>query len=264
LRNYSFHHQISRNKNAKKRWEDVKILVIDEISMLSAELFDLLSTIASRVRLDDRPFGGIQLILCGDFFQLPPVGLGPSTHLCFMAKSWQELFHPAAAGDKSTCGGDQSGLYVLDKVFRQRDSDFLNMLHEVRRGEVSEETRKRLTKKVAEDYRRERERKLLLENVDSLSQMTSLEAASAAIQPTKLFGRNVDVDRVNVEELGKIEDKEYTFAAVDEGSERYLKQLRNGTKIPESLTLKIGAQVGWYIEPSISMYVHIHIMLIYS
>jgi ATP-dependent DNA helicase PIF1 len=216
----------------------VKILVIDEISMLSAELFDLLSTIASRVRLDERPFGGIQLILCGDFFQLPPVGLGSSTHLCFRAKSWQALFHPA--GDQS---GDQS-LYVLDKVFRQRDSDFLGMLHEVRRGEVSEMTRKRFTKKVADDYRRERERKLLLENNNSLSQMTPSEAASASIKPTKLFGKNVDVDRVNCEELLKIEDREVTYVAVDEGAEKYLKQLRNGTKIPEQITLKIGAQVG--------------------
>ena len=232
--------QISRNKNAKKRWEDVRILVIDEISMLSAELFDLLSTIASRVRLDERPFGGIQLILCGDFFQLPPVGLGPSTHLCFMAKSWQALFNPT--NDEGSSG--EQSLYVLDKVFRQKDSEFLNMLHEVRRGEVSEITRKRLTKKVAEDNRRERERKALLDNPEGMSQMTASEVASAAIKPTKLFGRNVDVDRVNVEELLKIEDREQTYVAVDEGSDKYLKQLRNGTKIPESITLKIGAQVG--------------------
>ena len=238
--NCVLYHQITRNKNAKKRWENVKILVIDEISMLSAELFDVLSTVATRVRLDERPFGGIQLILCGDFFQLPPVGLGSSTHLCFKAKSWQSLFH--STGNQI---GDQC-LYVLDKVFRQRDSDFLGMLHEVRRGEVSEATRKRLTKKVAEDYRRERERKLRLENMNtaSLSQMSAAEAASAAIKPTKLFGKNVDVDRVNVEELAQIHDREYTYMAADEGNEKHLKQLRNGTKIPETITLKIGAQVG--------------------
>jgi ATP-dependent DNA helicase PIF1 len=205
--------------------------------MLSAEVFDMLSVIGSRIRLDERPFGGIQLILCGDFFQLPPVGLGASLHLCFKAKAWQQLFHPAEDED-----GDQR-LFVLDKVFRQKDSFFLGMLHEMRRGEVSENTRKILTKKVADDYRRERERIALLEDTNSLSQMSQSQAAAANIKPTKLFSRNVDVDQINTEELGKIRDREFTYAACDEGAEKYLKQLRNGSKIPESITLKVGAQV---------------------
>lgn len=237
--------QILRNKSAKKRWENVKILVIDEISMLSAELFDLLHDIASQVRPDQGPFGGIQLILCGDFFQLPPVGLGSTTHLCFQAKSWTDLFGGPEETEPNGVDSGQS-LFVLDKVFRQKDSDFLSMLHEVRRGEISESTRKTFTKKVADDYRRERERKMLLSSDERLSQMSASEAASvaaAAFKPTKLFGKNMDVDAVNVAELATIMDTEYTYVAVDEGEEKYLKQLRNGTKFPESITLKIGAQV---------------------
>ena len=64
------------NKKAQKRWVATEILVIDEISMLSAELLDLLSRVGQRIRRDDRPFGGLQIILCGDFFQLPPIGTG--------------------------------------------------------------------------------------------------------------------------------------------------------------------------------------------
>lgn len=78
---------VSRSKEAKKRWLLTETLVIDEISMLSAELFDLLSAVGSRIRQDPRPFGGLQLIICGDFFQLPPVGLGSKVKFCFTANT---------------------------------------------------------------------------------------------------------------------------------------------------------------------------------
>lgn len=84
--------QVGRSRVAAQRWKDCEILVIDEISMLSAELFDKLSFIGSRVRNNPRPFGGLQLVLCGDFFQLPPIGVGKNTHFCFDAKSWDEIF----------------------------------------------------------------------------------------------------------------------------------------------------------------------------
>ncbi len=77
---------------AAQRWKECEILVIDEISMLSAELFDKLSFIGSRVRNDARPFGGLQLVLCGDFFQLPPIGVGKNAHFCFESSSWAEIF----------------------------------------------------------------------------------------------------------------------------------------------------------------------------
>ena len=67
--------KIIRNKNTSNRWKSTQILVVDEVSMLSGELFDKLNVIGQRVR--DNPnqlFGGIQVVLCGDFFQLPPVG----------------------------------------------------------------------------------------------------------------------------------------------------------------------------------------------
>ena len=118
------------NQGARERWLRTEILVIDEISMLSAELFDKLSFIGSRIRNDHRPFGGIQLILCGDFFQLPPVGVGGGkVNFCFEAKFWKELL-----------ANRDDGMIVLDKVFRQKDSNFLRILNELRRGVVSRET----------------------------------------------------------------------------------------------------------------------------
>lgn len=84
--------QVARSRVAAQRWKETEILVIDEISMVSAELFDKLSFIGSRVRGDPRPFGGLQLILCGDFFQLPPIGVGKNTHFCFESANWDTIF----------------------------------------------------------------------------------------------------------------------------------------------------------------------------
>ena len=64
---------VSANDVARERWARCRILVIDEISMVSAELFDKLEFVARGVRGSCQPFGGIQLLLCGDFFQLKPV-----------------------------------------------------------------------------------------------------------------------------------------------------------------------------------------------
>jgi ATP-dependent DNA helicase PIF1 len=67
----------SRSKAVKKRWEETETLVIDEVSMLSAELFEKISAIGKRCRADPRPFGGLQVIFIGDFFQLPPIFTKP-------------------------------------------------------------------------------------------------------------------------------------------------------------------------------------------
>jgi len=62
--------RVNKNKQVKLRWESVEILVIDEISMVSADLFDVLNAIGQSVRNPYLPFGGIQVVLCGDFFQV--------------------------------------------------------------------------------------------------------------------------------------------------------------------------------------------------
>lgn len=65
--------KIRRNPKAKSRWLRTKVLVVDEISMVDGDLFDKLSQVAKTMRNNGRPFGGIQLVITGDFFQLPPV-----------------------------------------------------------------------------------------------------------------------------------------------------------------------------------------------
>ena len=70
---YTDFRKMKSNKNIKKKWENLKVLVLDEVSMISGEFFDSLSTVVSDIRKDPRPFGGIQLIVCGDFLQLSPI-----------------------------------------------------------------------------------------------------------------------------------------------------------------------------------------------
>ena len=132
--------QVYRSREAKRRWELTEILVIDEISMLSAGMFDALSTIGCKIRNNfSEPFGGIQLVICGDFFQLPPVGLGNSVKFCFLANQWSKVF-----------SAEKDNMIVLDKVFRQKDPTFLNLLHELRRGMVSSQSERFLLNKVRE------------------------------------------------------------------------------------------------------------------
>lgn len=213
------------------RWKNTDILVIDEISMISNETLEMLSHIGKRQRNDNRPFGGIQLVLCGDFFQLPPVNKGGKVKYCFEAPSWKQLFE----------NGRTDGIVVLDVVFRQKeDTLFLQMLNEIRKGEVTKKTREVLWNKAEESKAQKlKEGKMSEKEKEDLTR----------IRPTKLFSTNKDVDKYNQCELKRLADREgedsevHKYTAFDAGQEPYLKQLIQGTKAPQDLELRVGAQV---------------------
>ncbi|KAK7012812.1 PIF1-like helicase-domain-containing protein [Favolaschia claudopus] len=99
--------KIRKNKKSSSRWLRTKVLIIDEVSMLDGDLFDKLSRIGSILRKKIQPFGGIQLIVTGDFFQLPPVTKGGAeTKFAFEATLWKQAI---------------SRTFNLTKVFRQHD-----------------------------------------------------------------------------------------------------------------------------------------------
>lgn len=99
--------KIKRNQKTKHRWMRTKVLIIDEISMVDGDLFDKLEEIARRMRNNGRPFGGIQLVITGDFFQLPPVPDGNRvSKFAFDAGTWNTSI-------EHTIG--------LHRVFRQKD-----------------------------------------------------------------------------------------------------------------------------------------------
>jgi len=117
----------------KKRWREVDVLIIDEISMLTSELFECLDVIGRKIRnSSDKPFGGIQVILSGDFYQLPPVGI--NTQFCFESKYW-----------KSYIGYT----YHLTKNYRQcNDETYINLLNNIRRGKITKTQYKLLLSRV--------------------------------------------------------------------------------------------------------------------
>ncbi|KAG9804823.1 hypothetical protein KCU77_g22577, partial [Aureobasidium melanogenum] len=107
--------KIKRNQKAKHRWMRTKVLIVDEISMVDGDLFDKLEAIARQIRNNGRPFGGIQLVITGDFFQLPPVpDSGKVAKFAFDAATWSTSI-------EYTIG--------LHHVFRQKDPVFANMLN---------------------------------------------------------------------------------------------------------------------------------------
>lgn len=204
-------------------WRETKVLVIDEVSMLSPDLFDLVDAISKAVRCSanvegasGRPFGGLQLIICGDFLQLPPVSKSnPNPPYCFESKLW------AAAGlDRGTC--------ILQTAHRQlSDPVFTGILNELRRGVCS-------TQALGELARCHVKKKPKIED---------------GIVPTRLYCTNRDVDTENAEQLAALPGQSYDFNAYDEYDsvpDAYAK-----TRLEEAmekratarLRLKVGAQV---------------------
>lgn len=114
--------KIKSNFFLRRKWLSVRVLVIDEISMLSPDIFDKLNKIAQAVRDNKKSFGGIQLILSGDFCQLPVV---KSSKFCFQADSWNICVH------ETIC---------LEEILRQEDVEFQECLNEIRLGNCSEST----------------------------------------------------------------------------------------------------------------------------
>ncbi len=115
--------KIMQNPKTKKRYLQTRVLMIDEISMMSPELFDKIDLLFRRVRRQNIPFGGIQLIISGDLLQLPPV---KAEGFIFDAFNWDETIHETI---------------YLTEVMRQNDSIFIQTLNKIRLGNVDEEVK---------------------------------------------------------------------------------------------------------------------------
>ena len=122
--------KIKSKQYLKKRWSVLKTLIIDEISMMSAELFDKISNIAKIIKKSDRPFGGIQIIASGDFCQLKPIG---SSNYCFEATDWEPTM---------------DYIVNLTEIIRQKDVEFQNCLNDIRLGTISQTTKDVLEKQI--------------------------------------------------------------------------------------------------------------------
>jgi ATP-dependent DNA helicase PIF1 len=134
--------QVMRNKCAKKNWKATKILIIDEVSMMSRKIFDTLDAVARVVRNNPAPFGGLQVIFCGDFYQLPPVPTANEVEtgeFCFESDKWWNVFRPEHHIELKT-------------IFRQTDPKYIDILSQVRTGEISPENADILRQYIKREY----------------------------------------------------------------------------------------------------------------
>jgi len=188
-----------------RRFEKVKVLIIDEISMLHHFRLDLVDKIARRMKRSEAPFGGLQVILCGDFFQLPPVTRAGEMESYFVYKSdaWRD------AGFT---------ICYLSEQFRQKDDVTIGILNDIRSGEVSERSRELLKSRF---------------NQKTVSH----------IEPTRLFTHNADVDVLNINELGLLKTDEVEYGMVSKGNPVLIDILKKSCLAPEILRLRVGARV---------------------
>lgn len=126
---------IRKNKTIRERWVNLKTLIIDEVSMLSAELFDKLEEIAKIIRKNHfHVFGGIQVVLVGDFCQLPIIG---STKFCFESEKWDEVVEK---------------VIYFKEIIRQNDPVYQKCLNEIRMGKCSIESIETLTTRIDAEF----------------------------------------------------------------------------------------------------------------
>ena len=210
--------RVMNSAQACERWRTCKVLVIDEVSMLDNQLFEKLDAVGRTVRKTPHfAFGGIQLILTGDFFQLPPVGIG----------SWGKKF----AFQSNVWGSCNMQIVLLKTVVRQEgDQAFIRLLNEFRLGNASPSSLAAL----------------------ALCSVAKKPFHNDGVLPTRLYCTNAKVDDENRDRLEQLPGHSISFEAGDifraneggtsaEGRKKLLALI--GKKTPSSLKLKVGAQV---------------------
>eukprot|EP00929_Paragymnodinium_shiwhaense_P067462 TRINITY_DN33953_c0_g1_i1.p1 TRINITY_DN33953_c0_g1~~TRINITY_DN33953_c0_g1_i1.p1 ORF type:complete len:413 (-),score=88.10 TRINITY_DN33953_c0_g1_i1:25-1263(-) len=210
--------RVLRSEKTASRWRETRVLVVDEVSMLEPALFEALERIGRQVRNNNaRAFGGLQLLFCGDFLQLPPVeasragGSGRAT-FCFETAAW------------SMCALDRGTVILRESVRQAGDPTFVQLLNEVRAGRCSAQAAQVL----------------------SNCCLSAKPLPADGIVPTKLYCTNRDVDAENALRLAELPGDVVSYPCEDifgtEADKRKLLELL-GRQAPADLRLKVAAQV---------------------
>jgi ATP-dependent DNA helicase PIF1 len=196
--------QLANNAKLEKRYNATDVLVIDEVSMLHGYRLDMVNTVCKLLRKSEKPFGGLQVILVGDLFQLPPITRGSEVlDFAHLSLAWKEL---------------SPKICYLSEQHRQQGDGLLDLLEAMRRGEFED---------------------LHQEIIDSrLGQRPH-----ADLPVTKLYAHNVDIDSVNQRHLNAINTDVYEYEMETKGPAAKVETLKRGILAPEFLELKNGAEV---------------------
>ena len=193
-------------KYLKDKLENAKVLIIDEVSMLHKKQLELVNTVLKFFKDPTLPFGGVQVIFSGDFFQLPPVGNHSETSrdkFAFMAKAWVEA---------------QLAVCYLTEQHRQEDNELNNILNEIRKGQVSDTS-------------------------IALLQQASKTVLNTTKEPPKLYSHNRDVNMLNITRLRDLEGISKLYQARTKGNAKLLEVLKKSVRAEAQLELKKGAKV---------------------
>ena len=213
--------KVKKSNKARARWMGTDLLVIDEISMMTPELFEKLDKVGRKIRRNEStPFGGMQIVLVGDFYQIPPVVRNSeTTFFVFESPLWKDM---------------RLTMFELTEIVRQKDSAFQAVLNEARRGQLTKPSLRILAKRMGLDYKSEK------------------------IQPTMLFTRRAQVDTINMKYLKELTTERRSFKATtvfdpvlgnkgmtdkDPYIQEAIQKLDMNSAYTPELTLAIGAQV---------------------
>ncbi len=184
---------------------DLRVLVIDECSMLSAAFFEKIDAVLRIIKGNDAPFGGTQIILFGDFHQLPPVFKGDDDkRLLFESPAYMAI----AAGHT----------VELKTIYRQTDSRLLDLLLDIRSGTLTPKSKDLIT-------------------------YLHRELPESETPSLHLFCHNFGVDALNANSLTLLPGDPVTYKALDKGLAQHVEKLNHDTLIPQKLQLKVGALV---------------------
>jgi ATP-dependent DNA helicase PIF1 len=205
--------KVLNNRLICHRWRTTRTLIIDEISMIDGITFQSLDVIGKAVRRNqNRPFGGLQLVLCGDFYQLPPVSLRYGG-FSFSSAAWKN---------------GEIDIAEMKTVVRQKgDLDFISILRKLREGKCSND----------------------IETILATCHVSMKKKSTDGIISTKLYCTNKNVDAENNNELKKLKGESQSYVSIDEFKGRYAHHVNTSLrqsmdkKVPAVIRLKIGAQV---------------------
>lgn len=186
-----------------KRFDTAKVLIIDEISMLSGEQFDTVDQICRAFKRNQKPFGGMQIVAVGDFFQLPPITKGEEIQkFAFESTAWKKA---------------KLLVCYLQEQWRQDEGSLLSILKSIRKGDVEE-------------------------GFPELEERLNVEFEDV-IRPTRLYTHNADVDMINLQELDKLDTPLTSYPMFGKGKNDLVEKLKESCLSPEILHIKPGSVV---------------------
>lgn len=201
---------LARKQFLADRLKDTAVLIIDEISMLHAKQLNLVNQVLKHVRKNDNAFGGIQVVVAGDFFQLPPIGSREESNrdkFAFMSEAWLDAeFHICYLSEqhRQVSAAAEGGL------------DLDDILNQIRRQDVS---------------------------FEAIAALEATYDQDVDIKRTRLYTHNLNVNKINDKELAELTGEMKRFDATSIGEDKLVDTLKKTVRTQDELILKVGAKV---------------------